>query len=166
MFMDIIIYISLAFLLFFCLMAVMSHSMLRSAIYLALASATLSVILYMLGAVWAAVIEVSACSGLVTVIFISSISLSKMGKEDVQKLFATKKQMGLLPVLLVFVGIALVILAVSHGFTLPSVAQEAADTFRTVFWDTRQLDILGQIAAVLVGGIAVSVLLRKDESEK
>ena len=144
----------------------MSHSLLRSAIYLALASAMLGVVLFMLGAVWAAVIEVSACSGLVTVIFISAISLSNMEKGDVHKFYSTKKQMGFLPVVLIVAGAALVVAALTQDFTLPGIVQKAADDFRNVFWNTRQLDILGQIAAILVGGIAVSVLLRKDESEK
>ena len=58
--METLIYISLALLLVLCVLAVMSKSLLKSAVYLAAASAMLGVILYLLGAVWAAVIEVSA----------------------------------------------------------------------------------------------------------
>lgn len=164
--MEVFIYICLALLLVFCVIAVMSRSLLKSAIFLGLASAMLGVVMYMLGAVWAAVIEVSACSGLVTVIFISSISLSKMVKEDVQKLYDDKKRMGVLPYILIIGGILLIVAALAYDFSLSGVVKQSAEDFRTILWDSRQLDILGQIAALLVGGIAVAVLLREDTSKK
>ena len=162
--MNVIIYISLAFLLVFCIMAAMNDSILQSAIFLALASAVLGIIMYTMGATWAAVIEVSACSGLVTVIFISAISLSKLPKESVHEFYDHKTQMKYLPVILIVAGIIVISLAMAKDFTLPSLAANAAEDFRRIFWDTRQLDILGQIITILVGGIAVSILLRDDES--
>ncbi|MDP4132513.1 MAG: NADH-quinone oxidoreductase subunit J [Bacillota bacterium] len=161
-----IIYISLAFLLIFCVMAVMSHSLLKSAIYLALASATLGVILYVLGAYWAAVIEVSVCSGLITVIFISAISLSKIKKEEVQKLYSDKKRMWFLPVMLIVVGVALIVLALANDLSLTNTAEKVTEDFREIFWNTRQADIIGQIVTILIGGIAVFVLFRDDEDKK
>ena len=161
-----IIYISLAFLLISCVMAVMSHSLLKSAIYLALASAMLGVIMYVLGAHWAAVIEVSVCSGLITVIFMSAISLSKIKKEEVQKLYSDKKRMWFLPVLLIVAGVALIVLALSNDLALTNTAEKVTEDFREIFWNTRQADILGQIVTILIGGIAVFVLFRDDEVKK
>ena len=37
------------------------------------------------------------------------------------------------------------------------------EDFRETFWNSRQADILGQIAAILAGGIAVVVLFRNEE---
>lgn len=159
-----IIYISLAFLLVFCFMAAMTHSLLKSAIYIALASAMLGVIMYALGAFWASVIEVSACSGLITVIFISAISLSKMKKDDIKKQYSDKERMWFLPVILMFSGILLIVLALSHDFTLTNTAAKLNEDFREIFWNNRQADILGQIVTILIGGIAVFVLFRDDES--
>lgn len=161
-----LICISLAFLLVFCVLAVVSNSLLKSAIFLALASAMLGIIMYLLGAGWAAVIEVSACSGLVTVIFISAISLSKMKKDEVQKLYSDKKRMKYLPVFLIVGGIAIIVLALAKDFTLISTAEKAVEDFRDVFWNTRQADILGQIVTILVGGIAVFVLFRDEDVKK
>jgi len=161
--MQIIIYISLAFMLIFCIMAIMSRSILKSAVFLALASAMLGVIMFVIGAVWAAVIEVSACSGLVTVIFISSISLSKMKKEDIEKRYEDKKRMAYLPFILIISGIAFISAAIlSRDFALTSIAQNAGEDFREIFWNTRQADILGQIITILAGGIAVFVLFRDE----
>jgi NADH-quinone oxidoreductase subunit J len=117
----------------------------------------------LLGAPWAAVIEVSACSGLVTVIFISAISLSKIKKEEVQKLYADKKQMKFLPYVLIIAGIIIIVAAISGSISLPGTTVESAEDFREVFWNSRQADILGQIATILIGGIAVYVLMREDK---
>lgn len=161
--MEVIIYICLALLLSFCILAAMSQSLLKSAIFLAFASATLGVILFMLGAPWAAVIEVSACSGLVTVIFISAISLSRIKKEEVQKLYADKKQMKYLPYILIIAGIVIIVAALAGSVALPGTAVESTEDFREVFWNSRQADILGQIVSILIGGIAVYVLMRESK---
>lgn len=161
--MEVIIYICLALLLSFCILAAMLQSLLKSAIFLAFASATLGVILFVLGAPWAAVIEVSACSGLVTVIFISAISLSRIKKEEVQKLYADKKQMKYLPYILIIAGIVIIVAALAGSVALPGTAVESTEDFREVFWNSRQADILGQIVSILIGGIAVYVLMRESK---
>lgn len=164
--MEIIIYVSLAFLLIFCVMAVMSRSILKSAVFLAIASIMLGVIMYVLGAHWAAVFEISVCSGLVTVIFITAISLSKIKHDEIQKLYEHKKRMSYLPAVLIIGGIILITAALSNNFSLPAAAASASEDFRNVLWDTRQADILGQIIAILAGGIAVVVLFQNDEVKK
>lgn len=161
--METIIFISLLFLLIFCIMAVMSHSLLKSAIYLGFASATLGIIMYVLGAGWAAVIEVSVCSGLVTVIFISAISLSSMKKDQIQRHYNDKKRMAHLPITLIIAGVILVVVALTTDFTLIEGGTGIAEDFREVLWNSRQIDVLGQIVAILVGGIAVDVLFRSGE---
>ena len=161
--MDTIIFISLLFLLAFCIMAVISHSLLKSAVYLGFASATLGVIMYVLGAKWAAVIEVSVCSGLVTVIFISAISLSSMKKDQIQRHYNDKKRMAYLPITLIVAGVILVVVALTTDFTVTGSAVGIAEDFREVLWNERQIDVLGQIVAILVGGIAVDVLFRSGQ---
>ncbi|HZW48954.1 MAG TPA: NADH-quinone oxidoreductase subunit J [Bacillota bacterium] len=159
--METIIYISLAFLLSFCIMAVMSRSILKSAIYLAAASAALGVVMFLLGAKWASVFEVSVCSGLVTVIFISAISLSNMKIEDVHKLYDDKKRMAYLPYVLLFGGFTMITFVLTKDINLTVVAQSTMEDFQNIFWNTRMADILGQITAILIGGIAVIVLLKE-----
>lgn len=164
--MQAVVYLSAASMLFFGVYAVMSRSILRSAIGLALSSAALAVLLYALEAPWASVLELSVCSGLVTIIFISGISLSRSPKLELQKEFRDHERNKHLPVVLIGVGAALVILSLAIGFDMPPLAEDLNLDFRKVFWEMRQTDIWGQIAAVLCGGIAVSVLFRKEKEER
>jgi NADH-quinone oxidoreductase subunit J len=121
--------------------------------------------MYELGAVWAALFEISVCSGLVTVIFISAISLSNTDKKDLEKLYEDKKRKAFLPVILIVSGVVLVIIALTAGFSLPSVVPAAgnAGNFKDILWNNRQADIWGQIIVALTGAIAIVVLFRERD---
>jgi len=159
-----IIYTCLGLMLVFGVMAVMLHSMTKSAIALAAASAALGVVLYEMGAVWSALLEISVCSGLVTVIFISAISLSNMDKKELEKVYEDKKRMSLLPVILIISGVVLVIAATTAGVQLPqaSAVKDAGD-LREILWNNRQADIWGLIIIMITGAAAVSVLFRESD---
>ncbi|NLW57013.1 MAG: hypothetical protein GX050_10460 [Firmicutes bacterium] len=163
--MDAVIYLSLGVMLVAGVMAVMLPSMTKSAIALAVASAALGMILYELGGIWAALFEISVCSGLVTVILISAISLSNIDKEELPKVYEDKKRMALLPYVLIAGGVMLVAVALWAGFTLP-VADQAANLgtyLRGILWNNRQVDIWGQIIVLLTGAVAVVVLFRERD---
>jgi len=151
--------------LIFGVMAVMLHSMTKSAIALAAASAALGIIMYEMGAVWTALIEISVCSGLVTVIFISAISLSNMDKKELEKVYEDKKRMSLLPVILIVSGVVLVIAAISAGVSLPEANQtvNTSGDLREILWNNRQADIWGQIIIMITGSAAVVVLFRERD---
>ncbi|MGI5822731.1 MAG: hypothetical protein ACOX6Z_02190 [Dethiobacteria bacterium] len=163
--METVVYICLGLMLIFGVLAVMLRSMLKSAIALALASAMLAVIMYLLGSVWAAIFELSVCSGLVTVIFISAISLSNTDRKDLAKLYEDKKRMVLLPLALIAGGIVLVFIVTLPVFSLPAIAQvtESADTFREILWTHRQVDIWGQVLVIITGALTVVALFKERE---
>lgn len=163
--MEAVIYVCLGFLFVSGFMAVMFRSILKSAIALAAASAALGIIMYMLGGTWAALFELSVCSGLVTVIFISAISLSNMDKEELGKVFADKKRMSLLPYILIVCGIIFVVVALSTDVWLPAVnkAVKTAGDLRDILWNNRQADIWGQIIVLLAGAVAVVVLFKERD---
>lgn len=163
--MEAVIYICLGLMLIFGVMAVMLHSMTKSAIALAAASAVLGIIMYEMGSLWSALIEVSVCSGLVTVIFISAISLSNMEKKELEKVYEDKKRMSLLPVILIISGAVLVTAAMAFGVSLPKVDQAAgaAGDLREILWNNRQADIWGQIIIMITGSAAVVVLFRERD---
>jgi NADH-quinone oxidoreductase subunit J len=162
---ETVIYTCLGLLLIFGISAIMFHSMIKSAIALAAASAVLGIIMYKLGAVWAAIFEISVCSGLVTVIFISAISLSNTDKEDLPKLYEDKKRMAFLPLVLIVSGVLLIVVAISSISSLPVVtpAAEVSDNFREILWNHRQADIWGQIIVLITGALAVAVLFKEGE---
>lgn len=165
--MEATIYICLAFMLVFGVMAVMLSSLIKSAIALAAASAALGIVLYEMGAVWAALFEISVCSGLVTVIFISAISLSNIDKKELGKVYEDKKRMSLLPVILIVSGVILVAIAMSAGIRLTpadaSAAVETSDHLRQILWNNRQADIWGQIIIILAGSVAVAALFKERD---
>lgn len=156
-----IIYICLGIMLLCTILAVMLRSIIKDAICVAAASAALGMIMYILGAAWAAVFEVSVCSGLITVIFISGISLSRVNKSEVRREYDDTRRMALLPVVLIAAGALMLVGAVVIHFRLPVVEQIAAD-FKGVFWNSRRSDIWGQIVVMLTGGTAIAVLLREE----
>ena len=151
--------------LIFGVYAVMEHSILRSAIGLALSSAALAMMFYAMGAPLASVFELSVCSGLVTVIFISGISLSHSPKMEVKREFRDAERNRFLPLLLIALGAGLVAVSLSLGYPEVGFATGSATGFREVFWNSRQADVWGQIAAILCGGVAVAVLFREERRD-
>lgn len=146
-------------------MAVTMRSIIRNAICLAVSSAALGVIMFIMGAKTAAVFEVSVCSGLITVIFISGISLSNIDKDNVRKEFADHRQMNLLPLILIVAGIIVMLLAIKIKFSIAAVPAVDYD-FSEIFWNQRNADIWGQIIVMLTGGTAISVLIKEEKKRK
>lgn len=163
--METVVYICLGLTLIFGIMAVMLRSMTKSAIALAVASATLGIIMYQLGSTWAALFEISVCSGLVTVIFISAISLSNVDKKDLEKVYEDKKRMVFLPAVLIVSGVVLVVIAIAAKISLPAAdtTKKVVDDMREILWNNRQVDIWGQIIVMITGAFAVVVLFRESE---
>lgn len=151
---------------------VMIRNLLKAAIALALTSAVLTVIMFLLGAWMAAVFELSVCAGLITVVFISAISLTKPKTMEESKELRKKriKRFIFLPILLIIVFAALYISWI-HGYlhfswiSLNASQLAQQPTIRDAIWNKRQIDIIGQIIVILSGVFGVVVLFkeRKDK---
>ena len=160
--MNIAIYICLGCMLVFGFFSVLSRHLINAAISLAAVSAACGVLMYVLGAHTAAIFEVSVCSGLVTVIFISAVSLSNGDRQA----SAPEKRAHLLPIILVAIGAVLMIVAGLTNFSLNAPGQAAiAQGFENVFWETRQADIFGQMVALLAGASAIVVFFKESEKQ-
>ena len=160
--MNIAIYVCLGAMLLFGFFSVLSRHLINAAISLAAVSAACGVLMYVLGAHTAAIFEVSVCSGLVTVIFISAVSLSNGDRQA----SAPEKRAHLLPIILIAIGAVLVIAALLTGFTLGSRGPVgSAASFDNVFWETRQADIFGQMIAILAGASAIVVFFKESEKQ-
>ncbi len=145
------------------LWASMTTLLLRSTIALALTSAILAVIMYRLGATLAAVLELSVCAGLISVVFVSVISLTqrKPFHDYLVRWKSRLRRFWLLP---------LVMIAVGAGFSFVRAPIRAAPPppggdgqVGAVLWNLRQLDLLGQILILLAGVFGVLVFFRKDD---
>ena len=145
------------------LWTVMATRLLRAVVGLALTSATVTALMFMLNAPVAAVFELSVCAGLIPAIFLSTISVTRRIAPGAI-LDRTRQQMRrywALPIILVLTGVAL------SQFHLPAIAVKAAAVgqadVRTVLWNLRHLDLLGQIIILLGGAFGVVVLLKESK---
>ncbi len=161
-----VIKIFAALMLAFGVYAVASRSILRSAIGLALASAALSTMFYAMGAELASVFELSVCSGLVTVVFIAGVSLSHSPKVELHAEYRDKERSRYLPALLFGAGVVLIAAALLVGGEGLVCEEDKGGRAQELLWNTRQTDLWGQIAAILCGGVAVTVLFREERKDR
>ncbi len=145
------------------LWTVMTRSLLRAALGLALTSIILTIIMFRLGSPLAAVFELSVCSGLISVLFISTISLTEpMSQQETLKHMRQRLvRFWYLPFVIVAAGIALSFLKMPLDFKLS--VTETMQTVRFILWDVRQLDLIGQVIILLSGVFGVVILFREGE---
>ena len=147
-------------LVLFSVLAILLKDLLKSAISLAVASLLLGIIFFRMNAPYAGVFEISVVAGLITVLFILTIALTKSGDEVRE----SKLVNWVFP--LVFVAFLVIDALVMKGLLgkIPALASGAeAGTFGEVLWKGRTLDLVGQIAVILAGVFAVLALFRKRD---
>ena len=146
--------------------AALFRSNLKSAVSLGLASLFLAIVMFLMGMPWAALFELSVCAGLVTAIFISTISMTSRERQSKANLADYRSRFAALPFVLILAGITLIVVVFTTGFDIDPVTAEvsiAAATFKEAFWETRQVDILGQIFIILAGAFAVIILFKESD---
>jgi NADH-quinone oxidoreductase subunit J len=149
------------------LWTIMVRSLLRAGIGLALTSVILAIIIFRLNSPFAAVFELSVCAGLISVLFISTISLTHPLTQE-EKALHLKERMGrfwYLPVIVVGLGLVLSLITFKTAVSLP--APEVEKDVRAVLWNIRQVDLVGQIIILLAGVFGVVILFgekRKNAS--
>ncbi|MEI8175824.1 MAG: NADH-quinone oxidoreductase subunit J [Candidatus Omnitrophota bacterium] len=145
------------------LWTIMTRSLLRAAIGLAAVSAALSVMMFRLSAPLAAVFELSVCTGLISVLFVSAISLTRSMTMDevLQHAKERMRRFWFLPVLAVLVGIGVSFIHSTAAVRLP--APETVHDVRIVLWHLRRLDIIGQVIILLAGAFGVMILFKETK---
>ncbi len=143
------------------LWTVMTRSLIRSAIGLALTSAVLTMLMFRFDSWLAAVFELSVCAGLISVVFISTISLTEplTQKEVLKHMKDRLSRFMYLPLLILIVGVGLMLIKMDLNFQLPT--PEIETDARKVLWNLRDLDLLGQVAIIMTGVFGVVVLFRE-----
>jgi uncharacterized MnhB-related membrane protein len=145
------------------LATVMTAQVIRSVIGLAVTSALVSLVLFRMHAPLAAVFELSVGAGLIPAIFLSVIGMTKRLTPDALSL-RRKEKLRLywaLPILVILVGVVLTRVHLP-SLPMPSV-QPAAGDVKTILWNLRHLDLLGQILILLGGAFGVVVLVKELE---
>jgi len=168
---DTMYVVLLALLLSAAVWTVMTSHLLKSAIGLAVTSVVLTLILFLLKASLAGVFELSVCAGLITVVFISAISLTKPVAEAEAREMKMKrlKRFIFLPILLLIAGWLLRnrMIHLTHPV---QAAADAATTVQQALWSGRRFDLVGQILIILAGIFGIIVLFKTkdcvDDKEK
>jgi NADH:ubiquinone oxidoreductase subunit 6 (subunit J) len=150
-------------LVLFSVLAILLRDLLRAAISLAVASLLLGIIFFRMRAPYAGVFEISVVAGLITVLFILTIALTKAGEE------VRESRNVNLVFLLFFVVFAAIDALVMKGLLQKIPALPAAPesgSFGEVLWRGRTLDLVGQIAVILAGVFSVLALFRKRDKNE
>ncbi len=146
-------------------LAALSKDILRSAIALLVCSLGLTLILFNLDAPLAGVFELSVCAGLISVLFINTISLTRpvTGAELAAKIKAHYKRFLWLPIIIVILALILWFNQ-EHIFGPLMINTVREDnTVGEILWGLRGLDLVGQIIILLVGVYGVVVLFKRGK---
>lgn len=134
------------------ILAIRATRLLSSALWLAVVSALVSIMLYQMGARQVAVIELSVGSGLVTVLFVFAISIA--GDDGLREADALPRWLT--------VGAVGALLALLVGMALPvgEVDVRAGGfSIEATLWDQRALDVLVQVVLIFTGVLCLLGLL-------
>ncbi len=142
----------------FSIMAVLSRDLLKSAISLAVASIFLALAFFGMNAVYAGVFELSVVAGLITVLFITAIALTRSDSEVAE----SKRHLIVFP--LFFLALAVLDILVMRKLLgqIPAIQSAESGTFSQVLWNQRTFDLVGQVGAIFAGVLAVLALFRPD----
>ncbi len=136
------------------ILAISAKRLLISAIWLALTSALVALMLFLLGAPQIAVIELSVGAGLVTVLFVFAINIA--GEEVIGLRSALPLPLVWASIVLA-AGLIIFFIVRSLGFVqFPELTSEFA---ASVLWQERYLDFLLQVVLILAGVLGVIGLL-------
>ena len=150
-------------LVFFSILAILAKDLIRSAVSLAVASLFLGIIFFRMSAPYAGVFEISVVAGLITVLFILTIALTKAGGDV--------RESKLVPIIFPLVFIVFVVIDVlvmkSLLHKIPAVPVTAeSGSFGDVLWKQRTADLVGQLAVILAGVFSVLALFRKRDKDE
>ena len=148
-------------LVLFSVLAVLLKDLLRAAISLAVASLLLGIIFFRMNAPYAGVFEISVVAGLITVLFMLTIALTKGGETAESK--AASFAFPAFFVLFIVIDAIIMKKLIQKVPALPG--PEEAGTFGQVLWNARTLDLVGQIAVIFAGVFAVLALFRKGDNK-
>jgi len=141
--------------------AVMLPRILSAIIAFAVTSVVLTIVMFRLNAPLAAVFELSISAGLIPVIFVTTITLTRrLTNAEFQQ--RTKIHLGrfwFLPVLLAVLAFVLAKMTIPADFNAvpPAPDTNPAD----LLWNVRRLDLIGQIVLLLTGALGVAALFKE-----
>lgn len=135
----------------------LSRDLLKAAISLAVASVFLAILFFRMSSPYVGVFEISVVAGLITVLFIAAITMTRDRGNDVPE---NKLALFVFPaffILLILIDFLVIRKWMGHVGVLPG-AEEGS--FGDVLWNKRTFDLIGQIGVIFAGVFAVLALFR------
>jgi len=150
-------------LVFFSALAILAADLIKSAISLALASVCLGILFFLMAAPYAGAFEISVVAGLITVLFILTIALTKTGGDVLES-----RLVRLIFPLFFVIFIAIDALVMKGMIQKIPMIQSPAEqgSFGDVLWKQRSFDVVGQMAVILAGVFSVLALFRKRDKHE
>ena len=149
-------------LVLFSVAAVLLKDLIKAAICLAAASLVLGILFFRMGAPYAGAFEISVVAGLITVLFMLTIALTKTGG-DVAESKLARVAFPLFFILFLAVDVIVTKNLVQKIVALPAAPEAGA--FGEVLWKQRTLDLVGQVCIIFAGVLAVLALFRKRSKD-
>jgi len=149
-------------LVLFSVAAVLLKDLIKAAISLALASLLLGILFFRLGAPYAGAFEISVVAGLITVLFMLTIALTKTGGDVAESKLLTVAFPFFFAVFLA-IDVLVTRSLVLKIAALPAAPEAGA--FGEVLWKQRTLDLVGQVCIIFAGVLAVLALFRKRSKD-
>jgi NADH-quinone oxidoreductase subunit J len=153
----------LAGLVVFSALAVLARDLLKAAIALAVASLLLGILFFLMNAPYVGAFEISVVAGLITVLFMTTIALTKTEGEVKE----SKAARWAFP--LFFAAFLIIDILVMKGLIgkIPAIVSGPEQgTFGETLWKMRTFDLVGQIAVIFAGVFAVLALFRKRSKDE
>jgi NADH-quinone oxidoreductase subunit J len=139
------------------------RDLLYVAVSLAVVSVLLALVLFQYGANIAGVFELSVCAGLITVLFIATVSMTKNSDQKGE----TRIPAYFIPLFLfIFIGLDIFIMKWLAVSVIPPTGSPLTITFQQSFWELRSADIVGQVTLILAGVFGILALFRLTAKEK
>ena len=132
----------------------------RAPLGLGLVSAVLTALLFQMDAPLAGAFELSVCAGLITVIVVSCVSLTRPASQEEER-----KQVRRFHPAMVAVGCLGALIWIGSYQLDVAPAAATAEEVRDVLWGARRLDLLGQLIVLLAGVFGVVVLFKERKTE-
>jgi len=142
----------------FTILAVLARDLLKAAIALAGASIFLAIIFFRMGGYYVSVFEITIVAGLITVLFIATVNMTRHQEQDVVE---SKWPRIIFPLFfLLFLVVDFLVMKKLLG-TIPALQSAETGTFGEILWGKRSFDLIGQIGVIFAGVLSVLALFRK-----
>ena len=143
------------------LYAVLSPSLIKAAIGLAAVSALLTMLMFTMNSPLAAVFELSVCAGLITVVFVSVISMTKPAAPGEREDVESNHYLKYAPLPLVGALLCWAMAWYLGDAPASSLVVTAGPDVREALWMLRRTDIFSQLAVLFAGVYGVIVLFKE-----